>query len=155
MAIQDGDTVTIEYTGRLPDGEIFDTSLASVAEESDLDHHPDREHTPLTVEIGEGRIIEGLEQGLIGLETGDEETITIPPEDAYGEQSEDRVVSYNLDELTEMLGGREPEEGMELQTEDGLPGHVVDVGEEEVLVDFNHELAGETLAFEVEVVSVE
>jgi FKBP-type peptidyl-prolyl cis-trans isomerase 2 len=54
-----------------------------------------------------------------------------------------------------MIGGRDPQEGMEVQTEQGLPGEVVAVEGETVRVDFNHELAGETLEFEVEVVSVE
>ncbi|MFB6150262.1 MAG: peptidylprolyl isomerase [Haloarculaceae archaeon] len=155
MAIERGDTVTVEYTGRLQDGTVFDTSIASVAEENDLDHHPDREHEPLTVEVGDGRIIEGLEEGLVGLDVGDEETITAPPGEAYGEHTEDRVVTYDPDELREMLGGDEPTEGMELRTDEGLPGTVTSVGDDEVRVDFNHELAGETLEFEIEVVSVE
>lgn len=155
MAIARGDTVTIEYTGRLDDGTVFDTSFESVAREADLDHHPDREYTPLTVEIGDGRIIPGLEDGLVGLEAGDEETITVDPEEGYGDHSADRVVSYDAPEFSEMLEGREPEEGLELQTEEGLPGRVVAVDDDVVRVDFNHELAGETLDFEIEVVSVD
>jgi len=76
MAIETGDTVSIEYVGRLDDGSVFDTSRESVAEAEDLEHHPDREYDPLTVEIGAGEIIEGLEDGLLGLEVGDEETVT-------------------------------------------------------------------------------
>jgi len=153
MAIATGDTVSIEYVGRLDDGTVFDTSRESVATENDLDHHPDREYEPLTVEIGGGEVIEGLEDGLVGLEAGDEETVTISPEDAYGEHTEDRVVDYDVEEFSGMIG-REPDVGLEIQTEQGLPGEVVAVDDEDVTVDFNHELAGETLEFEVEVVSV-
>ena len=156
MAISNGDTVTVEYTGRLDDGTVFDTSLESVATEEGLaDDQPDREYQPLTVEIGAGRIIEGLEAGLIGMEAGDEDSVTIEPEQAYGERTDDRVVDYEAAEFREMLGGRDPEVGLEIQTEEGLPGEVVDVDDETVSVDFNHELAGETLTFDVEVVSVE
>ncbi|PSP66550.1 peptidylprolyl isomerase [Halobacteriales archaeon QH_8_67_27] len=156
MAISNGDTVTIEYTGRLDDGTVFDTSLESVAAEKGLaDDQPDREYQPLTVEIGAGRIIEGLEAGLIGMEAGDENSVTVEPEQAYGERTDDRVVDYEAAEFREMLGGRDPEVGLEIQTEEGLPGEVVDVDDETVSVDFNHELAGETLTFDVEVVSVE
>ena len=156
MAISNGDTVTIEYTGRLDDGTVFDTSLESVATEEGLaDDQPDREYQPLTVEIGAGRIIEGLEEGLIGMEAGDEDSVTIEPEQAYGERTDDRVVDYDAAEFREMLGGRNPEVGLEIQTEEGLPGEVVDVDDETVRVDFNHKLAGETLTFDVEVVSVE
>ena len=91
----------------------------------------------------------------MGLEAGDEETVTVPPEEGYGERTEDRVVEYAADEFSAMIGGRDPREGMEVQTEEGLPGEVVAVEGETVRVDFNHELAGETLEFEVEVVSVE
>ncbi|MFB6140509.1 MAG: peptidylprolyl isomerase [Halosimplex sp.] len=156
MAISTGDTVTIEYTGRLDDGTVFDTSLESVAREEGLaEDRPGRDYQPLTVEIGDGRIIEGLEEGLKGMEAGDEESVTIEPERAYGERTDDRVVEYDAGEFREMLGGREVEEGLEIQTEEGLPGEVVAVGDEAVRVDFNHELAGERLTFEVEVVSVE
>ena len=154
MAVATGDTVTIEYTGRLQDGTVFDTSLASVADENGLDAHPDREYTPLTVEVGSGQIIEGLEDGLVGLEAGDEESITVPPEAAYGARTEDRVVEYDTGDLEEMIG-KEPEPGMELQTEEGLPGRIVQIDEGRVRVDFNHELAGETLTFDVEVVAVD
>ncbi|WP_436929638.1 FKBP-type peptidyl-prolyl cis-trans isomerase [Halosimplex halobium] len=156
MAISTGDTVTIEYTGRLDDGSVFDTSLESVAEEEGLtENQPDRDYQPLTVEIGSGRIIEGLEDGLVGMEAGEEDTVEIEPEQAYGERTDDRVVEYGADEFAEMLGGREVEEGLEIQTEEGLPGEVVDADDETVTVDFNHELAGEALTFEVEVVAVE
>jgi len=156
MAISSGDTVTIEYTGRLDDGTVFDTSLESVASEDGLaDDQPERDYQPLTVEIGAGRIIEGLEAGLTGMEAGDEDSVTIEPEQAYGERTDDRVVEYDADEFRQMLGGRDPEVGLEIQTEEGLPGEVVDADDDTVRVDFNHELAGETLTFDIEVVSVE
>ena len=69
MAIENGDQVTIEYVGQLNDGTVFDTSRESVAEESGLNEvQPEREFAPLTVQIGDGEIIEGLEDNLIGLE---------------------------------------------------------------------------------------
>jgi len=52
---------------------------------------PDREYAPLTVEIGDEQIIEGMEEGLIGLEAGETETPTIPPEKAYGEPSDENI----------------------------------------------------------------
>lgn len=156
MAITDGDAVTIEYVGRLDDGTVFDTSRRAVAEAEGLvDDQQGREYTPLTVDVGAGEVIDGLDAGLVGMEPGDEETITVPPADGYGEHTDERVVEYDRDHLDEMLEGAAVAEGMRLQTEQGLPGEVVDVGESAVLVDFNHELAGETLDFEVEVVAVD
>jgi len=78
MTIATGDSVTLEYTGRLDDETVFDTSRKSVAEETGLaEAQPDREYAPLTVEIGDEQIIEGMEEGLIGLEAGETETLTI------------------------------------------------------------------------------
>jgi len=155
MTISDGDSVTLEYTGRLDDGTLFDTTRASVAEDAGLaDAQPDREYTPLTVEIGAGEIIDGMEEGLRGLEAGEEASLTIPPEEAYGEWSEEAVQEFDTEDLTEMLGGQTPEEGAYLEAQNGQHGEVTHADEETVRVDFNPELAGETLAFDVEVVSV-
>ncbi|MEE6208952.1 FKBP-type peptidyl-prolyl cis-trans isomerase [Salarchaeum sp. III] len=155
MAIETGDTVTFEYVGRLDDGTVFDTSRESVATEEGLaEEQPDREYDPLTAEVGAGQVIEGMEDGLVGLDAGETETLTIPPEEAYGEWSEERVQEFETEELTEALGQR-PEEGLYLEAQNGQPGEITHVDDDVVKVDFNPRLAGETLEFEVEVVDVE
>lgn len=153
MAIEEGDSVTFEYTGRLDDGGVFDTSRESVAAKHDLDDAAEREFSPLTVEVGAGRIVEGLEDALYGMDEGDEDSVEVPPEAGYGERSDDRVIEYDRAEFESMIEGHDPEVGLEVRTEQGLPGHVVAV-DDTVAVDFNHELAGETLTFEVEIVEV-
>jgi len=156
MSISEGDAVTIEYVGRLADGTVFDTSDPDLARETGLDEeHPDRQFEPLTIEVGDEKVIAGLEEALRGLEVGDSEVVQIPPERAYGEYREDRVGEYDREAFEGMLGGQEATEGVRVETEEGLPGEVVDVAEETVTVDFNHELAGETLQFEIEIVAVE
>jgi FKBP-type peptidyl-prolyl cis-trans isomerase 2 len=155
MTIATGDSVTIEYTGRLDDETVFDTSRESVAEEAGLtEAQPDREYAPLTVDVGAEQVIEGMEEGLIGLEDGETATLSIPPEKAYGERSEENVQEFETAELREMLGGETPEEGAYLEARNGRTGEVVHADEEVVRVDFNPRLAGETLTFEVEVVDV-
>lgn len=155
MAISAGDTVTVEYTGRLADGTVFDTSREAVAEETGLlEGQPGREYTPLTVEIGAERVIAGFEEALIGLEEGATPTVTIPPEKAYGEWSEDHVREYETGEFREMIGGETPEAGAYIETQDGGIAELVHVDEEVVKVDFNHELAGETLEFDISIVDV-
>jgi len=120
MTIATGDSVTLEYTGRLDDETVFDTSRKSVAEETGLaEAQPDREYAPLTVEIGDEQIIEGMEEGLIGLEAGETETLTIPPEKAYGEPSDENIQEFETEELREMLGGQTPEEGSYLEAQNG------------------------------------
>lgn len=155
MTIEDGDTVTFEYTGRLDDGTVFDTSREEVAEENGLlEDQPERDFDPLTAEVGANEVIEGMEGGLRGLDAGESDTVTVPPEKGYGEWSEERVQEFDTDELVEMLGQR-PEEGAYLQAQNGQHGEITHVDDDTVRVDFNPDLAGETLEFEVEVVDVE
>ncbi len=155
MAIKPGDAVVIEYTGRTDDGTVIDTSLETVAEESGLaEARPDGEYDPLTVEIGAGEVIEGLERALLGLEDGDSPTVTIPPADAYGEWRDEHVHEYDAGEFAELAGGQPVEAGDFVQTEDGAFAEIVHVDDEVVRVDFNHGLAGETLEFDIEIVEV-
>lgn len=155
MAIADGDSVTIEYTGRLDDGTVFDTSLEEVAKEEGVyDPEANREYGPLSFEVGAGEVIPGMEDGLRGQEEGDSPTITVPPEEGYGEWDEENVQEYGVEELKQMTGGHEPEEGAYLQTQQGQLAEITEVGEDVVKVDFNHQLAGETLEFDIEIVDV-
>ncbi|MFB6088064.1 MAG: peptidylprolyl isomerase [Haloarculaceae archaeon] len=155
MTITAGDSVTIAYTGRLDDGTVFDTTDEEVAAEAGLaDEQPDREFEPLTVEVGAGNLIEGMEEGLLGLEAGDSATLTIPPEEAYGAASDETVQAFEPEEFESMIG-REPAEGMQVQAQGGATGTVVAVDDEAVRVDFEHPLAGETLTFDVDVLAVE
>lgn len=155
MTIATGDSVTIEYTGRQEDGDVFDTSEESVGAEAGLDEaQPGREYEPLTFEVGAERVIKGLEEALIGLEEGATPTVTIPPEKGYGEWDESRVREHDADEFAEMLGGQTPEEGSHIETESGEIAEITHVGSDVVRVDFNHSLAGETLEFDIEIVDV-
>jgi peptidylprolyl isomerase len=156
MPITQGDSVTIEYVGRLADGTVFDTSDEQLAEQSGLaEKNPERIFEPLTVDVGEDTIIPGLQEALRGMEAGDETTVTIPPEQAYGEHTEERIGEYDRQAFEEMIGDRELREGFEVETDDGLPGRVVEFDADTVRVDFNHELAGETLTFEIRILDVE
>ncbi|KAB1189890.1 peptidylprolyl isomerase [Haloferax sp. MBLA0076] len=151
MTIESGDAVSLEYVGKLPDGTVFDTSRQDVAEEAGLaESQPDRDYEPLTVEVGAGTVIEGLDEALVGMEVGDEESIEIPPEKAYGEPSEDLVREHDTEQLREVLGD-DPAVGMYVQTQQGGLGEIVDANDETVRIDFNHQLAGETLIFDVEI----
>ena len=155
MTVTRDDTVRIDYTGRLDDGTVFDTSQRTVAEETGLlAEDPNRTYAPLTIDLGDDSVIPGLQDELVGMKVEETKTVTIPPEDAYGEYSEDRVASYDRAGFEEMLGDNELKMGIEVQTEQGLPGYVTEIGDDEVTVDFNHELAGETLEFEIEVLEV-
>lgn len=156
MTISEGDSATFAYTGRLDDGTVFDTSRADVAEEVGLAaEQPERTFEPLSVEVGTGQLIEGLEDALVGLEAGAETTVEVPPERGYGEYTDDRLTEYDRETFDEATPEDDVAEGMVVQTQQGGVGDVVHVDAETVRVDFNHELAGEPLEFELEILDVE
>ena len=147
--IKNGDTVSVNYVGKLEDGTIFDTSLKEVAIEAGK-YNQMRNYEPLTFTVGVGQMIKGFDEGVVGMQVGEEKTLTIPPEEAYGEYREEfaREIPNNNVNFT-------PEVGMKLATDNGLTGTITDVNENNFVVDFNHELAGKTLIFSVTIVSVE
>ena len=136
-----GNTVSIHYTGRLEDGTVFDSSEG---------------REPLQFTLGAGQVIPGFENAVLGLETGQSSTTTIPPEDGYGPRRANLIVKMSRSELP---GGVQPEVGQHfhLSTPDGTPVPVIvtAVGPETVTFDANHPLAGKTLIFDIELVSVE
>jgi FKBP-type peptidyl-prolyl cis-trans isomerase 2 len=131
--------VTVNYTGKLEDGTVFDTSLAENRE-------------PLSVELGQGNLIPGFENGLIGMSVGDTKTIEIEPEDAYGQIREEAFIDVPKDKVPENI-----EVGMMLQNS-GPAGisvvKVLEINENTVKIDANHPLAGKKLIFDVEVLSL-
>jgi len=154
MTIDAGDRVAIEYVGRFEDGTVFGTSRYPVAADHGLaaaeDRGPD-DYGPLAFTVGEGEVIEGLDSAVRGLSVGAETTVTVPPEAAYGEVRDDRLREYDREAFEAMVDA-EAEVGLHVHAQNGLHGDVVAVREGAVEVDFNHELAGQTLVFEVEVV---
>jgi FKBP-type peptidyl-prolyl cis-trans isomerase 2 len=133
-------TVTVNYTGKLEDGSIFDTSLVEGRE-------------PLKAKLGEGQLIPGFESGLIDMSIGESKTIEIEPSDAYGEYNDSLIVEVGKDKVPE-----EVEVGMMLQTFGPMGPSIVkvkEIKEDVVLIDANHPLAGKKLIFELEVVGVE
>lgn len=139
-ALKKGDTIKVHYTGKIDDGTVFDTSK-------------DRE--PLEFTIGEGKLIPGFEDAVLGLSVGDVETVKIPAEEAYGEKREDMKVEIDKKQIPDDIN---PEIGqrLQIQQKDGgsLQVTVTKMTDTTVTLDANHELAGEDLTFEIEVLEV-
>jgi FKBP-type peptidyl-prolyl cis-trans isomerase 2 len=81
--VEIGDTVQVDYTGKLSDGTVFDTSDPEVALSAGV-YQEGRPYQPLMVVIGAHSVIKGFEDGLLGMKEGDSKTLTIAPEDGYG-----------------------------------------------------------------------
>lgn len=139
MQISENAVVYIHYTLTNDAGETLDTSLGG---------------EPLVYLHGFGGIIPGLENALAGKTAGDTLIVSVLPEQAYGPYDETKVETMPRSALQ---GIDEIETGMQLQAHspDGLViATVIDVDDEEVTLDGNHPLAGETLTFDVEVMEV-
>jgi len=138
--VKAGDTVKVHYHGRLTDGTTFDSSEG---------------REPLEFKVGSGQVIKGFDDGVTGMEVGEKKTINIPVEEAYGPKNEEMVVNFPRANFPEDLN---PEVGMQLNMTNGsgqvIPVVIVEVGEEEVILDANHPLAGQDLVFDLELVSI-
>jgi len=84
---------------------------------------------------------------------GENKTLTIPPEEAYGAYREDMLITSPIGELT--AAGITPVVGKKISTARGQVGTITNVTDAEVVIDFNHELAGKTLIFDVTLVSID
>ncbi|MUV61180.1 peptidylprolyl isomerase [Halobacterium sp. CBA1126] len=154
--IEPGDRVRLAYVGRFENGSVFATSDPEVAAEHGLleAQGKDRdEYEPLSFTVGRGDVIEGLEDAVVGMRVDEEAEVTVPPEAAYGEHDPERVREYDP-EAFEAMVGEPPEVGLHVEAENGLHGDVTAVTDDHVVVDFNHELAGKTLIFDVRVLAV-
>jgi FKBP-type peptidyl-prolyl cis-trans isomerase 2 len=157
VSAEPGDSVQVAYVGRFESGSVFATSDPEVAVEHDLDDAQGKDPAafePLTFTVGRGDVIEGLDDAVVGMAAGEAATVTVPPERAYGDHSAERVREYER-EAFEAMVGEEPAVGLHVQAQNDLHGDVVAVTEDAVTVDFNHELAGKTLVFDLQVLAVE
>lgn len=137
--IQSNSTVSVNYTGKLEDGSVFDSSMVEGRE-------------PLVATLGQGQLIKGFEDGLIDMSEGDKKTITIEAENAYGKYRNEMVQEVEKDKLP-----GEVQQGTALQanTQMGPMNFVVkEIKENTVILDGNHPLAGKKLIFDLEVVEV-
>lgn len=135
-----GDTVSVHYTGTLEDGTVFDSS---------------RDGDPIEFQLGGGAVIGGFERAIEGMEVGEEREIRIEPDDAYGQRREDLRVDVPREQLPD---GVEPEVGqmlaIQVTPDQQALARIAEVEGDQVTLDLNHPLAGETLKFSIELVGI-
>jgi cyclophilin family peptidyl-prolyl cis-trans isomerase len=149
--VKEGDQVLVDYTGRLENGTVFDTSVRDVAIETGV-YNPNRDYQPIEFTVGAGQMIKGFDAGVVGMAVGEEKTLTLPPEDAYGVHREDMVQTVPVEELS--AAGITPALGEKLTTSRGQVGTITNLTNTSVVIDFNHRLSGKTLIFDVKLVSI-
>lgn len=135
-----GDTVVVEYTGTLDDGTQFDTSVGK---------------EPLEFKLGSGDVIPGFEKGLTGMKVGEQKTIDIMPEDAYGPHHEKLVQEVPVDKFPPHV---ELKKGllltMKAPTGQVLMARVAEIKGNTAMLDLNHPLAGKALHFKVKLLAI-
>ena len=138
--VKENNTVKVNYTGKLADGQIFDSSEGK---------------EPLEITLGQGQLIPGFEKGLIDMKLNEKKTITIAKDEAYGDVNDALIQEVNKEQLPQDMA---PEVGMGLvsKSPDGQEINllVVEVKDKTIVVDGNHPLAGKDLVFDLEVLEI-
>jgi peptidylprolyl isomerase len=161
---QKGDRVTIDYTGRLEDGTVFDSTLESMdcgSDDCDTDEHDSGDcgcgcaSGPRELTIGAEELFPQIDEALVGMAPGERKTFTIGAADAFGEYDQEKVFTVPRGDLPEDLT---PEVGDELvlsnEDDEELGVAVVAVTDESVTFDANHPLAGEDLTYEIQLMEI-
>jgi len=136
--VSQGDVVRIHYTGRLPDGTVFGSS---------------QEREPLVFVAGEGTMIRGVADAVVGMSVGESKTVTVPPEEGFGQRNPALEQTVPRAQLPDQV-----KEGDQLQAVQGdqqIAIWVRELGDETAVIDANHPLAGQTLEFDLELLSFE
>ena len=137
---KNGDSVKVHYTGKLTNGELFDSSVG---------------REPLAFTVGAGQMIKGFDIAIPGMKVGDKKTINIQPADAYGEKQAEAIIEFPKSNIPPDM---QLEVGMKLtlSNQHGQPVPVVveAIKEEIIVLDANHFLAGKELVFDIELVEI-
>ena len=139
--VKKGDVVKVHYTGKLANGEQFDSSVG---------------REPLEFEVGAGMMIPGFDKGVEGMALGDKKVIEVIPAEGYGEWDEQNVIPFPIENVPPDMK-LEPGQQLTLRNDQGQPLQVVvaEVKEDAIILDANHFLAGKDLVFDVEIVGIE
>ena len=149
MAVKEGDFIRLEYTGKVQEtGNVFDTTDENVAEEAGI-KLDSKSYGAIPIIVGGGHVLKGLDEALIGMEEGEEKTVEITPEEGFGLRDPKLLQLIPMGEFKKQ--GMKPEVGMAI-TSDGVTGIIRSVSGGRVRVDFNHELAGKNLKYNIRVV---
>lgn len=148
--VKKADYVLIDYTGKFEDGTVFDTTSKEKALEAGI-YSEEKDYRPFFFRVDARQVIKGIDKGILGMREGEEKTLKVSPEEAYGEHKEYLVQKIPLLRL-EL--NEPPRAGEKIVTPGGKEVTVLDSTETYAVLDFNHELAGKTLVLEIKLISI-
>lgn len=147
VSIQKQDFIELNYTGKLDDETVFDTTLINVALDNNLPTEG-LEFRAQIICIGEHQILPGLDEELIGKEIGKEYSVTLPPEKAFGKRDIKRIKIVPISTFKEHKV--QPRPGLQIDV-DGERGTITKVSGGRIIVNFNHPLAGKTVTYDLKI----
>jgi peptidylprolyl isomerase len=135
-----GDLVSVHYTGKLKNGEVFDSS---------------KERDPLEFTLGSKELLAGFEDGVVGMKPGETKSVMLEPENAFGDRREDLLLKLPKKEFPQNIT---PSVGLQLTLSNASGNQmtvvITEVGEDSVTLDGNHPLSGQTVVFDIELVEI-
>ena len=142
MQVENGNTVSVHYRGTLNDGTEFDSSHSR--------------GDPLSFQVGSGQMINGFDAALPGMAIGETKSITLTPDQAYGESNPEAITDVPKESFPPGFNFQ-VDAMVQGQNDMGQPvvGTINEVKDEAVTIDFNHPMAGKDLNFEIELVSID
>ena len=151
MAVDNGDFVRVNFTGKIKDtDDVFDTTYDEIAQEAGI-FEENKTYKPIPIVVGGNHLLPAIEEAIIGLEEGETKTIEVDSDDAFGPRNPKLVQLVPMREFKKQ--NMTPFPGMKIQSE-GATGKILTVNGGRVKVDFNHELAGKDLIYDVEVTEI-
>jgi len=140
MRAKDGDTVRVQYTGRLDDGSVFDSSV---------------ERETLQFTIGKGQVLNGVEQAVIGMRPQESKTILVPAAEAYGPHRDEMTTEVQRSQFPDSVKLKVGQR-LQIKQKNGqsIAVSVLGLSDSTVTLDANHPLAGKDLTFDLQLVEI-
>ena len=151
MAIKEGDFVRLNFTGKIKEtDEVFDTTYDEIAQEAGI-FDENKTYKAIPIVVGGNHLLPAIEEAIKGLEAGETKHIEVDSDNAFGPRDPKLIQLVPMKEFKKQ--GMTPVRGMKI-TADAGTGKIISVNGGRVKVDFNHELAGKNLEYDVSVVEV-
>ena len=148
MAVDNGDFVRVNFTGKVKEtDEVFDTTYDEIAQETGI-YDANKTYKAIPIVVGGNHLLPAIEEAIIGLEEGETKHVEVDSDNAFGPRDPKLIQLVPMREFKKQ--GMTPVPGMRIQSE-GAAGKILTVNGGRVKVDFNHELAGKDLIYDVEV----
>lgn len=149
--VASGDTITVDYIGRLDESNVFDTSVESVAKAAGKYNSARDYNSGLEFTVGAGQMIAGFDAGVVGMKLGETKTLKISADQAYGQKKDELIGKIPREQAGNLSGVTV---GTQVMLGGYMPAVITEITDKDITVDANHELAGKDLIFDVTIKNI-